>query len=120
MSSVSAAPVANDSNPRRRTPRQRVLLSGRLVMGDALAVLDCAIRNLSNFGARVQIADGHTAPDLVHLIEVRNGCVYKAEVVWRDYPNIGLAFLDRRDLSEERDAPDLAPFHAVWVGAQAR
>jgi PilZ domain len=118
--SANAALAEQAANPRRRTPRQRVLLSGRLVMGDALAVLDCAIRNLSNFGARVQLADGHTAPDLVHLIEVRNGCVYKAEVVWRDYPHIGLAFLDRRDLKEERDAPDLAPFRALWAGAQVR
>jgi hypothetical protein len=118
--SASAVVAFKENNPRRRTPRQRVLLSGRLVMGEANAVLECAIRNLSNFGARVQLSDGHTTPDLVHLIEVRNGCVYRAEVVWRDYPHIGLAFLDRRDLTQERDAADLAAYRAVWVGAQAR
>lgn len=120
MSPVSAAVDEQEPNPRRRSHRQRVLLAGRLVMGEAQAVLACSIRNLSNFGARVLLAEGHTAPDIVHLIEVRNGLVYKAEVVWRDYPAIGLAFLDRRDMVLERQAEDLSLFRAVWIGAQAR
>ena len=38
----------------RRSPRQRVLKSGRIIYGGGSIVVDCTIRNLSETGARLQ------------------------------------------------------------------
>lgn len=99
--------------------RQRVLLAGRLVYGDAHLTLDCAIRDLSEGGARIRLASPVLLPTQVWLIEVRSATAFSCEVTWRRAPEVGLKFLDRRDLRTDA-APELKPLKRVWVESAAR
>jgi hypothetical protein len=51
---------------RRKSGRSRVLKGAKLLLGTS-SVLDCIVRNATNTGARVQIANTVELPDLVGL-----------------------------------------------------
>lgn len=104
---------------KRRAPRQRVLLAGRLVYGEADLTLECAIRDLSENGARIRLASPVALPARVRLVEVRAGVAYDCEVSWRRVPEFGLRFLGRHDLKKTTD-PELLLLKRVWVESAAR
>lgn len=103
---------------RRERPRQRVLLAGKIVQGNGLSP-DCTIRNLTDAGAQIRVAPGQAIPDAFHLIEIRSGMAYRAEVAWRTPSTAGLKFSDRIDLSQAGGA---APVHlrTLWLGCAQR
>ncbi len=103
----------------RGVRRQRVLLAGRLVYGDAHLTLDCAIRDLSDGGARIRLASPVLLPAQVWLIEVRSATAFSCEVAWRRAPEFGVKFLERRDLRADA-APELKPLKRVWIESAAR
>jgi hypothetical protein len=82
-----------------REPRRRTCLSGKLVYGDGDAdaapsmTLDCAIRDISEGGARITLDKQVPLPVDLYLISVKHGLVYQAKVVWMKYPARGLKFL---------------------------
>jgi hypothetical protein len=90
-------------DPRRRSLRHRVFLGGKAVFGPQQYSLDCVIRNLSAYGARLEIPKGQTITDGFELIEMRNGAVYKCQAVWHEYPQVGVVFLDREMLDNAKD-----------------
>jgi hypothetical protein len=96
-----------------------VLLTGRLVYGDAHLTLECAIRDLSEGGARVRIASPVLLPAQVWLIEVRAATAFSCEVAWRRAPEFGVKFLERHDLRTD-PAPELRPLKRVWIESAAR
>ena len=111
-------PLVTPAN-KRRSARQRVLLAGRLVYGEAELTLDCAIRDLSESGARVRLSSPVALPARVTLIEVRAGVAYDCEVSWRRVPEFGLKFLARHDLTKNTD-PEMLVLKRVWVESAAR
>ena len=48
---------------RRKLTRSRVFKGAKIVLGNA-SVIDCAVRNVTNSGARVQIANTVDLPDV--------------------------------------------------------
>ena len=90
-----------------RPPRQRTFMTGKLVYGDgdpsrrnALS-LDCAIRDISEGGAKITIVGRQPLPPDVYLILVRHGMAYHAKIVWMDFPARGLKFLQTYILNAE-------------------
>jgi len=77
----------------RSAPRQRVLLAGKLVYGEADLTANCAIRDLSESGAKVRISGPVALPSRLHLIEVKTGRAFECEIAWRRMPEIGVKFL---------------------------
>jgi hypothetical protein len=111
-----------DSNlaaDQRDSARQRVFLAGRLVYGDADLTLECAIRDLSEVGAKVRLSGPAALPSIVHLIEVRTGQAFECEIAWRRLPDIGLRFLKVHDLV---NAPpgELKMLRRIWAEGAAR
>jgi hypothetical protein len=104
---------------KRTARRQRVLLAGRLVYGDAQLTLDCGIRDLSEGGARVRLSSPALLPAQVWLIEVRSATAFRGEVAWRRTPEFGLKFLERHDL-RAGTAPELKPLKRIWIESAAR
>jgi hypothetical protein len=92
---------------RRPKPRKRVLLGGRIVYSNGDHYFDCAIRDLSETGARIAISRGQPIPANVFLIEMRDRKVHEAKVVWNNGREVGLNFVRSFALAGITD-PNLA------------
>lgn len=77
---------------KRKTPRRRVLKEGKIVFADGMRVFDCTIRDMSEDGARLLIANTVGLPDSFQLYEKSSGMLYPARVAWRQPNSIGVAF----------------------------
>ena len=64
---------------KRKAPRRRVLKEGKIVFADGQRVLDCTIRDFSDAGARLLIANTVGLPDTFHLYEKSSGMLYPAD-----------------------------------------
>ena len=79
---------------RRRVPRLRSLLSGILVFDDNTSTMDCAVRNISAYGARVVLADAFRVPDSFNLKIPHHDQTHRATVIWRKGDAAGLELAD--------------------------
>lgn len=107
--------ISSASNPieRRHRQRHRALLAGKLANDDASTTIDCTIRNLSNDGAMIETTTPHLIPSHLHLVQIKEGIAWDAEVIWRRGNRVGLALLDRHDLRETTDK-QLRALRAIW------
>ena len=98
----------------RTEPRRRVLLSGKLVYGDAEMTIDCAISDLSSKGARVRLAGPELLKEPIYLINVPHGLAFKAREAWRRGNLVGLTFTESYDLhTPPAELPKLV--RRIWV-----
>ena len=86
-----AAPPVQPHPNKRRNARRRAVLAGKLVLAQGVETR-CTIRDLSQSGARVRLASSQPTPNVVTLIDLSNGIVHQAEVVWRSSSDLGLRF----------------------------
>ncbi len=77
---------------KRNAPRRRVLKEGKIVFADAMRVIDCTIRDMSQDGARLLIANTVGVPDTFNLYEKSTGLLYPARTVWRQSKALGVKF----------------------------
>jgi two-component system cell cycle response regulator len=77
---------------KRKIPRRRVLKEGKIVFADGLRVLDCTIRDMSEEGARLLIANTVGLPDNFQLFEKASGMLYPASIAWRQQNAVGVHF----------------------------
>jgi len=77
---------------RRKQSRRRVLKEGKIVFADGLRVLDCVIRDMSESGAKLLIANTVSLPDAFYLFEKSSSLLYPASVAWRQPNSIGVEF----------------------------
>lgn len=112
------APAEND-DPRRREPRPRTFLGGKLVFGAHDLTADCAVRNLTTHGAKIQTAVASTLSRDVWLIVTRRGVAYRASLAWRRDEEVGLKFQAEYDLATNQD-PELRLVRHVWRQLTAR
>lgn len=88
-----------DSNPqkagwvgeRRRDPRRRVLLQGKIVFPHNSFSSDCLIRDLSPGGARIGVDTASLSQD-PYLIVVRDALVHETRTMWTQAQQAGLRF----------------------------
>ena len=118
-----AAPPRPGSAPadreRRRAPRLRTLLGGKLVHSGGLFSMNCVVRNLSDTGARISLPPSAGAPDTFDLIDLKHGVAFACRVVWRQYPLVGVAF-EGRDALDTGDTPRLRTLKRLWLDAITR
>lgn len=98
---------------RRRKPRHRALLAGKVANEDATETLDCVIRNLSDDGAMIETSSPHLVPAEMHLVQIKEGVAWDAEVVWRRGNRVGLKLRARHDLRETTER-QLRALRAIW------
>ena len=75
----------------RRSPRHRVLKSGKIIYGGGSFVVDCTIRNLSATGARLQVPTSVAIPDRFEFAEA-GAAKRPVTVVWRKGDLMGIRF----------------------------
>ena len=98
---------------RRRGRRNRALLAGKVANEDATQTLDCVIRNLRPDGAMIETPTPHLVPQELHLVQISEGIVWDAEVVWRRGNRVGVKLNTRHDLRESTEK-SLRALRAIW------
>ena len=116
---AAAAEEGSTPGDRRRASRQRVLLAGKIVFNHGARSLDCAIRDLSDTGAKVRLAGAELVPGEVYLIEMRRGIAFEARVAWVRGTELGLELLRPNDLKVPT-SPDLRTMRRLWIENVAR
>ena len=83
---------------KRRAPRYEVRADAVVTLGTQTQTqTPCAILDINEYGARLEFETGDP-PDNFYLVEVVDPVAYKARVVWRRAPQVGLRFTETWDL----------------------
>jgi hypothetical protein len=77
---------------RRKSARSRVLKSAKLVI-DRSSIIDCVVRNLTNKGARIQIANSVELPRDFEMTFDGGYSVRQCRLVWRTVTETGVEFV---------------------------
>lgn len=113
-------PVDPDSDDNRRgAGRRRVLLAGKIVQGGGAFSMDCAIRDLSETGAKLRLPAPAPVGEDFYLIEMRNGRIFHAEVKWREGEELGVAFR-HPDPVDDPASKERRMLHRLWLDAGTR
>ena len=94
--------------------RRRVLLPGLIVYGNETYTCDCMIRNLSATGARIIINEHLQFPERFHLINIRDGVVYGARLVWTKGCEVGVQFETVTSLAANTE-PSYRKLRQLWL-----
>jgi len=77
---------------RRNTMRSRVLKGAKIIFGTS-SVIDCVVRNVTNTGARVQIANTVDLPEGLGLTFDGGYSIRPCKVIWRTVTETGIQFV---------------------------
>lgn len=111
---ASSDSSSDDDAGKRGQPRQRVLLSGKLVHSPGELTVDCTIQDISSAGARVRLPPDTLVGEPVYLINMSHGLGFRARIAWRKDNRAGLAFTRHFDLHKvEEDAPKV--LRRLWL-----
>ena len=98
--SLARQPFQPRVEDKRGSPRRRVLLSALVVNREFNAIFRCRVHDVSETGARLQIAEGFLLPQSFWMIAISSGLAYESKTAWRRYPNIGVEVGEPIDLND--------------------
>jgi hypothetical protein len=84
--------VERRASERRRVARQKSFLRGMIYFNNRRSAVDCLIRDISNFGARVIFSDSVQTPDVLDLYIPQKEQTLRAHVIWRHGTELGVGF----------------------------
>lgn len=91
----------------RTAPRTRTLLRGRIEFNSGMSTLDCAIRDLSDTGARLELGDSVAMPGVFRLYIPKYERWYDAETRWHRGVFVGIEFVSANThKAQPVDTPD--------------
>lgn len=76
----------------RVAKRQRVLKSAKIIYGPSQSVVDCAVRDLSDTGAKLICQRNELLPDEIRIVFLQNNTIRSAKIAWRRGEQIGIHF----------------------------
>ncbi len=82
------------STEKRGGSRSRMLKGGFIAFSGRHATMPCVVRDISDGGARLQVAQGAAVPDTFELIVELDGLEAQCVVVWRKQHEVGVGFLE--------------------------
>src|SRR5213594_2790698 len=91
-------PAFGRGTEKRRTARRPGATRGILAFNKSTAAVACVVRDFSRMGARVQMQEKVTAPDIVFLVFPDIDHAYQANVSWQRETSLGLKFTGKFDL----------------------
>lgn len=103
-----ASPVEPHTPERRRIARQKSFLRGVVSFNNQRSALDCLIRDVSPYGARLVFAEAVSIPDAIDLYIPQKGQTLRAQVIWRHIQEIGVAFAQAAQVDHATDSGDPA------------
>ncbi len=102
---------------RRKVARQKSFLRGSIHFNNRRSVVDCLIRDISPYGARLIFSDTVTVPDVVELYIPQKEQTLRAHVIWRHGQEVGAAFAQH--LQMEPASAETADVAAAQAGSLA-
>ena len=76
----------------RASLRRRVIKGGTIAFNRRQMTYPCMVKDLSEEGARLQIASPDPVPDTFELLVDLDGLEFECEVVWRSEKQVGVRF----------------------------
>lgn len=86
-----ADPLSKPEAERRQIHRKRVFKGALVVFGNHDRTIDCAIRNLSDEGAKLTLASTIGVPETFELMIPAEHLIAPARAVWRTDRELGVA-----------------------------
>jgi hypothetical protein len=93
---------------RRRTARQKSFLRGIVYFDNRRNAVDCLVRDISAYGARLVFSDAVTTPDVLDLYIAHKEQTLRVHVIWRQGEEVGVAFAQAAELNPAAETGDLA------------
>jgi hypothetical protein len=76
----------------RTNKRRRCYLGGKVIFNDRTTTISCTVRNISEFGAKLEFGACPLLPDELELLLDSEANYAPAKVVWRNLNVVGIAF----------------------------
>jgi len=92
---------------RRRAARQKSFLRGMIYFNNRRNAVDCLIRDISPYGARLIFSDAVTTPDVLELYIPQKEQTLRVHTIWRHGQEVGVAFAQAAHMDPVAE-PDLA------------
>jgi hypothetical protein len=84
------------NSERRAAFRRTCLLSGTIRFATRTSTMTCRIRNLSETGTRLRVANAYWLPDRFELEIMHHDIRVPAKVIWRNGEEVGVVFTSNR------------------------
>lgn len=78
----------------RKQTRSRTVLGAQIVFNNRSSTVDCKVRNMTEDGAKIVLADHMNIPQRFEFIVPQRGRTYIAKVIWRQDNEAGLEFVN--------------------------
>jgi hypothetical protein len=109
---------------RRRIARQQSFLRGSIHFNNRRSVVDCLIRDISPYGARLIFSDAITTPDVLELYIPQKNQTPRVHVIWRHGQEVGVAFAQTMQVhmdpaAESNDLADRVARLEVEIAARS-
>ena len=78
-------------------------------------VVDCLIRDISPYGARLIFSDAVTTPDVLDLYIPQKEQTLRIHVIWRHGQEVGVAFAQATQVDPAAETGE--PHRSVWPSA---
>src|SRR6201991_6067 len=83
---------------RRRVARQKSFLRGMIYFNNRRSAVDCLVRDISPYGARLIFSDAVTTPDVLDLYIPQKEQTLRVQVIWRHGQEAGVSFAQAAQL----------------------
>ena len=93
---------------RRRIARQKSFLRGTIHFNNRRNAVDCLIRDISPYGARLIFSDAVTTPDMLELFIPQKDQTLRTHVIWRHGQEVGVAFAQTMQVEPAAESGELA------------
>ena len=91
---------------RRRIARQKSFLRGMIYFNNRRNVVDCLVRDISQYGARLIFSDAVTTPDVLELYIPQKEQTLRINVIWRHGQEVGVAFAQAAQIEPAAEPGD--------------
>jgi hypothetical protein len=100
---------------RRKSTRQKSFLRGMIYFNNRRNAVDCLIRDISTYGARLIFSDAVTVPDVLELYIPQKEQTLRIHVTWRHGQEVGVAFTQAAPIDSvaEPGEPGSSPGQAL-------
>ena len=89
----------------RQDIRKRTFLKGRILFNKGASSMDCLIRDLSETGARLELSETSTLPEVFELYIPQKDATFRSSLRWRRDGAVGIAFAETRKSAAPEPAP---------------
>jgi len=93
---------------RRKVVRQKSFLRGMIYFNNRHSALDCLVRDISPYGARLVFSDAVTIPDVLKLYIPQKEQTLRVHVIWRHGEEVGIAFAQIAELENPAEIGEVA------------